>query len=149
MVSYIIFGCTKVKRKEWLIKMRTYDDECLAYFLEHQEQLLPERIAETMEEAETIVNDINEKTAKEDIDLQLTINKVVTENAEEINSFLCFFEEFSHLIFRFLLLFTCSRLTRIFFGIDRTVIKQDFIMIFRFSSEFYLDKTERIWYHYL
>lgn len=41
---------------------------------------------ETMEEAETIVNNINEETAKEDIDLQLTINKVVTENAEEIKT---------------------------------------------------------------
>lgn len=37
--------------------MRTYDDECVAYFLEHQEQLLPERIAETMEEADEFLED--------------------------------------------------------------------------------------------
>lgn len=37
--------------------MREYDEECLTYFLEHQEQLLPERIAETMEEAEEFLED--------------------------------------------------------------------------------------------
>lgn len=37
--------------------MQTYDEECLEYFLEHQEQLLPERIAETMEEAEEFLED--------------------------------------------------------------------------------------------
>lgn len=37
--------------------MREYDDECLYYFLEHQEQLLPERIAETPEEAEEFLED--------------------------------------------------------------------------------------------
>ncbi len=37
--------------------MREYDDECLEYFLEHQEQLLPERIAETPEEAEEFLED--------------------------------------------------------------------------------------------
>ena len=37
--------------------MREYDDECLQYFLEHQEQLLPERIAETPEEAEEFLED--------------------------------------------------------------------------------------------
>lgn len=37
--------------------MREYDDECLYYFLEHQEQLLPERIAETPEEAEAFLED--------------------------------------------------------------------------------------------
>ena len=41
---------------------------------------------ETIEEAETIVNDINEETAKEDIDLQLTIKEVITENVEEIKT---------------------------------------------------------------
>lgn len=37
--------------------MREYDDECLYYFLEHQEQLLPERIVETPEEAEEFLED--------------------------------------------------------------------------------------------
>ena len=37
--------------------MREYDDECLEYFLENQEQLLPERIAETPEEAEEFLED--------------------------------------------------------------------------------------------
>ncbi len=37
--------------------MREYDEECLTYFLEHQEHLLPERIAETMEEAEEFLED--------------------------------------------------------------------------------------------
>ena len=37
--------------------MREYDEECLTYFLENQEQLLPERIAETMEEAEEFLED--------------------------------------------------------------------------------------------
>ena len=44
--------------------MREYDDECLAYFLEHQEQLLPERIAETMEEAEEFLEDCMAVVAK-------------------------------------------------------------------------------------
>ena len=37
--------------------MRTYDEECVNYFLENQEQLLPERIAETPEEAEEFLED--------------------------------------------------------------------------------------------
>ncbi len=37
--------------------MWEYDDECLTYFLENQEQLLPERIAETKEEAEEFLED--------------------------------------------------------------------------------------------
>ena len=37
--------------------MREYDDECLENFLEHQEQLLPERIVETPEEAEEFLED--------------------------------------------------------------------------------------------
>ena len=37
--------------------MREYDEECLEYFLEHQEQLLPERVAETLEEAEEFLED--------------------------------------------------------------------------------------------
>ena len=45
-------------------KMREYDDECLEYFLEHQEQLLPERIAETMEEAEEFLEDCMAVVAK-------------------------------------------------------------------------------------
>lgn len=44
--------------------MREYDDECLTYFLEHQEQLLPERIAETMEEAEEFLEDCMAVVAK-------------------------------------------------------------------------------------
>ena len=34
-----------------------YDDACINYFLEHQEQLLPERVAETQEEAEEFLED--------------------------------------------------------------------------------------------
>lgn len=37
--------------------MREYDDECLMYFIEHQEQLLPERMVETPEEAEEFLED--------------------------------------------------------------------------------------------
>ncbi|MBQ8278317.1 MAG: glyoxalase [Roseburia sp.] len=37
--------------------MREYDDECLHYFIEHQEQLLPERYVETPEEAEEFLED--------------------------------------------------------------------------------------------
>lgn len=37
--------------------MNTYDEVCLTYFLEHQEQLLPERVAETLEEAEEFLED--------------------------------------------------------------------------------------------
>ena len=44
--------------------MREYDDECLTYFLEHQEQLLPERIAETKEEAEEFLEDCMAVVAK-------------------------------------------------------------------------------------
>ena len=44
--------------------MREYDDECLEYFLEHQEQLLPERIAETLEEAEEFLEDCMAVVAK-------------------------------------------------------------------------------------
>ena len=34
-----------------------YDETCLEYFLAHQEQLLPEPLAETMEEAEEFLED--------------------------------------------------------------------------------------------
>lgn len=34
-----------------------YDEVCLTYFLEHQEQLLPESVAETEEEAEVFLED--------------------------------------------------------------------------------------------
>ena len=34
-----------------------YDKVCIDYFLKHQEQLLPERIAETEEEAEEFLED--------------------------------------------------------------------------------------------
>lgn len=34
-----------------------YDETCLEYFLAHQEQLLPEPVAETMEEAEAFLED--------------------------------------------------------------------------------------------
>ena len=37
--------------------MNTYDEVCLTYFLDHQEQLLPERVAETLEEAEEFLED--------------------------------------------------------------------------------------------
>ena len=37
--------------------MREYDEECLMYFIEHQEQLLPERMVETLEEAEEFLED--------------------------------------------------------------------------------------------
>lgn len=37
--------------------MREYDDECLMYFIENQEQLLPERMVETPEEAEGFLED--------------------------------------------------------------------------------------------
>lgn len=37
--------------------MNTYDEVCLKYFLENQEQLFPERVAETMEEAEEFLED--------------------------------------------------------------------------------------------
>ncbi|MBR5564549.1 MAG: glyoxalase [Roseburia sp.] len=37
--------------------MREYDDECLMYFIENQEQLLPERMVETPEEAEEFLED--------------------------------------------------------------------------------------------
>lgn len=37
--------------------MREYDEECLMYFIEHQEQLLPERMVETPEEAEEFLED--------------------------------------------------------------------------------------------
>ena len=48
--------------------MREYDDECLMYFIEHQEQLLPERMVETPEEAEEFLEDcmaVVVKNAKE------------------------------------------------------------------------------------
>ena len=44
--------------------MRTYDEECLTYFLEHQEQLLPERVAETLEEADEFLEDCMAVVAK-------------------------------------------------------------------------------------
>ena len=34
-----------------------YDETCLEYFLAHQEQLLPEPVAETIEEAEEFLED--------------------------------------------------------------------------------------------
>lgn len=34
-----------------------YDETCLEYFLAYQEQLLPEPVAETMEEAEAFLED--------------------------------------------------------------------------------------------
>ena len=37
--------------------MREYDEECLMYFIENQEQLLPERMVETPEEAEEFLED--------------------------------------------------------------------------------------------
>lgn len=37
--------------------MSVYDKECLEYFLAHQEQLLKEPIAETVEEAEEFLED--------------------------------------------------------------------------------------------
>lgn len=44
--------------------MRTYDEECLEYFLENQEQLLPERVAETLEEADEFLEDCMAVVAK-------------------------------------------------------------------------------------
>ena len=41
---------------------------------------------ETIEEAQNIVNDINEQTAEEKIDLKLKVNEIITENAEEIKT---------------------------------------------------------------
>ena len=37
--------------------MNEFDEACLEYFLAHQEQLLPEPVAETMEEAEEFLED--------------------------------------------------------------------------------------------
>lgn len=37
--------------------MSEFDEVCLEYFLAHQEQLLPEPVAETMEEAEAFLED--------------------------------------------------------------------------------------------
>lgn len=37
--------------------MSQFDKECLMYFIENQEQLLPERMAETLEEAEEFLED--------------------------------------------------------------------------------------------
>ena len=37
--------------------MNEFDEVCLEYFLAHQEQLLPEPVAETMEEAEAFLED--------------------------------------------------------------------------------------------
>lgn len=37
--------------------MNQFDECCLTYFLEHQLQLLPEKIAENMEEAEEFLED--------------------------------------------------------------------------------------------
>ena len=37
--------------------MNEFDEACLEYFLAHQEQLLPEPMAETMEEAEEFLED--------------------------------------------------------------------------------------------
>ena len=37
--------------------MSGFDEVCLEYFLAHQEQLLPEPVAETMEEAEAFLED--------------------------------------------------------------------------------------------
>ena len=40
----------------------------------------------TKEEAETVVNQINEETSEEDINLELTINEYITEDAESIKT---------------------------------------------------------------
>ena len=37
--------------------MNEFDEVCLEYFLAHQEQLLPEPVAETIEEAEEFLED--------------------------------------------------------------------------------------------
>ena len=37
--------------------MNSYDELCLEYFLEHQSQLLDEKVAENMEEAEIFLED--------------------------------------------------------------------------------------------
>ena len=37
--------------------MSEYDEICLEYFLEHQEQLFPEQVAESLEEAEEFLED--------------------------------------------------------------------------------------------
>ncbi len=37
--------------------MNEYDEICLEYFLEHQDQLFPEPVAESMEEAEEFLED--------------------------------------------------------------------------------------------
>ncbi|MCI8300462.1 MAG: glyoxalase [Lachnospiraceae bacterium] len=37
--------------------MNNYDELCLQYFLEHQSQLLDEKVAENMEEAEVFLED--------------------------------------------------------------------------------------------
>ena len=37
--------------------MNGFDEVCLEYFLAHQEQLLPEPVAETIEEAEEFLSD--------------------------------------------------------------------------------------------
>ena len=37
--------------------MEEYSDECLAYFLSHQDQLFDEPVAETLEEAEAFLED--------------------------------------------------------------------------------------------
>ena len=37
--------------------MNEFDEACLEYFLAHQEQLLPEPVAETIEEAEEFLED--------------------------------------------------------------------------------------------
>ena len=44
------------KRKEH-IAMNEYDEICLEYFLGHQDQLFPEPVAESMEEAEEFLED--------------------------------------------------------------------------------------------
>ena len=38
-------------------KMNEYNEKCLAYFLKNQTQLFDETVAETMEEAETFLED--------------------------------------------------------------------------------------------
>ena len=53
--------------------MNEFDEACLEYFLAHQEQLLPEPVAETMEEAEEFLEDCM---------------AVVCENIEEVKEYL-------------------------------------------------------------
>ena len=53
--------------------MGEYDEGCLEYFLENQEQLFPEPVAETLEEAEAFLEDCM---------------AVVVDNIDEVKEFL-------------------------------------------------------------